>query len=66
MVTRKLWSRKFLMAGLAILWCQSAGAYVGVGDDAPMFASLDENMQPVDLADLIDGIPLVLVVGSAS
>ena len=54
------------MAGLAILWCQSAGAYVGVGDDAPMFASLDENMQPVDLADLIDGRPLVLVVGSAS
>jgi hypothetical protein len=33
---------------------------------APLFATVDENMQPIDMADLIDGKPLVLTVGSAS
>lgn len=39
-----------------------------VGDDelAPLFETVDENMQPIDMADLIDGKPLVLTVGSAS
>ena len=55
----------FAMIG-ALLWCGSAGAAVGVGDDGPMYASLDENMQPTDMADFIDGRPLVLIVGSAS
>lgn len=43
-----------------------AVADVGVGDQAPMFASIDENLQPVDMAELILDRPLVLAVGSAS
>jgi hypothetical protein len=43
-----------------------ARADVGVGDEAPLYATYDENMNPVDMADLIDGRPLVLAVGSAS
>jgi hypothetical protein len=50
----------------ALLWCGAAVAAVGVGDDGPMYQTLDENMQPVDMADFIDGRPLVLAVGSAS
>ncbi len=37
-----------------------------VGDVGPMFQTTDENMQPVDMASLIDGRPLVIAVGSAS
>lgn len=46
----------------------SAAAYadVGVGDAAPMFQTINENLDPVDMDDLIDGRPLVLAVGSAS
>lgn len=43
-----------------------ARADVAVGDDAPLFASVDEHMSPVDMADLIVGRPLVMAVGSAS
>jgi len=44
----------------------SARADVAVGDDAPLFESVDEHMNPVDMADLVVGRPLVLAVGSAS
>jgi len=33
---------------------------------AALFAGLDENMQPVDMAEMIEGRPLVLITGSAS
>jgi hypothetical protein len=43
-----------------------ASAQVWIGDEAPLYQSTDENLQPVDMADLIDGRPLVIAVGSAS
>ena len=43
-----------------------ASAVVGVGDTAPLFQSLNEDMQTVDMHDMIQDKPLVLLVGSAS
>jgi hypothetical protein len=43
-----------------------ASGQVWTGDDAPLYRSIDENLQPVDMADMIDGRPLVLAIGSAS
>lgn len=43
-----------------------ASAQVWIGDEAPLYRSIDENLQPVDMADMIDGRPLVIAVGSAS
>lgn len=40
-----------------------ANAYDG---EAVLFDSVNEQMQPVSMADMIDGRPLVLAVGSAS
>jgi hypothetical protein len=37
-----------------------------VGDPAPMFISFNEVGELVDMADLIDGRPLVLATGSCS
>jgi hypothetical protein len=36
------------------------------GDQAILFKSVDENMKPVDMADMIKGKPLVLVTGSCT
>ncbi|MDY7107547.1 MAG: hypothetical protein SYC29_02825 [Planctomycetota bacterium] len=33
---------------------------------APLFDSVDENFNPVSMADMIDGRPLVLVVSSCT
>ncbi|MDY7109464.1 MAG: hypothetical protein SYC29_12585 [Planctomycetota bacterium] len=33
---------------------------------APLFDSVDENLNPVSMADMIDGRPLVLAVGSCT
>lgn len=44
----------------------TAEAKVRKGDRAPLFKSVDENLKPVDMKDMINGKPLVLVVGSAS
>jgi len=41
-------------------------ADLSVGDKATLFKSVDENMDSIDMADLIDGKPLVLVVSSCS
>lgn len=43
-----------------------SGRPVSQAQMAPLFKTVDENMQPIDMADLIDGRPLVLTVGSAS
>jgi len=39
---------------------------IGLYQEAQLFKSLDEDLQPVDMQDLIDGRPLVLVVGSCT
>jgi hypothetical protein len=36
------------------------------GEKAQLFSSVNEDLQPVDMKQLIDGRPLVLAVGSAS
>jgi len=36
------------------------------GDQAILFKSVDENMKPVDMADMIKGKPLVLLTGSCT
>ena len=53
-----------LLAGTSI--SDPALADAELGQEAPLFASIDEDLNPVDMADLIDGKPLVLVVSSAS
>jgi hypothetical protein len=37
-----------------------------VGSPAPLFDSVNENLEPVSMADMIDGRPLVLLVGSCT
>ncbi len=49
-----------------ILGCGPAGATPQKGDKAKLFKSVDENLKPVDMKDMIKGRPLVLIVGSAS
>jgi hypothetical protein len=41
-------------------------AQAEIGGEAPLFDTWDENEQLVSMADMIDGRPLVLAIGSAS
>ena len=41
-------------------------ATAGAQSRAPLFDSVDENFNPVSMADMIDGRPLVLVVSSCT
>ena len=43
-----------------------AGSQVLPGDQAPMFRGIDENMRLVDMADYIDGTPLLFLYTSAT
>ena len=43
-----------------------AGSQVLPGDQAPMFRGVDENMRLVDMADSIDGTPLLFLYTSAT
>ena len=56
--------------GMAIAGCLlSAPALfsaVEPGDAAPLFVSVSDEMDPVDMADFIDGTPLVFLYGSAT
>jgi hypothetical protein len=36
------------------------------GQGAPLFDSIDENFDPVSMADMIDGKPLVLALSSCT
>lgn len=65
---RSLFARLLAVGVLAMTLgvAGAARADVIVGDDAPLFESVDEHMSPVDMADLIVGRPLVMAVGSAS
>ncbi len=48
---------------LPTAWAQRG---VGPGDQAPMLVSVDQNMRRIDMSDMIDGTPLVLLYGSAT
>lgn len=57
----------YLTLVVASLWWHSpAAADLKRGDQALLFASVDENLNPVDMAKMTAGLPLVLVVGSCS
>ena len=43
-----------------------AGAQVVAGDQAPMFRGVDENMRLVDMADFVDGTPLLFLYTSST
>lgn len=51
---------------LAGVWSLPAWAELQEGEKAELFRTVDENLQPVDMAQLVDGLPLVLLVGSCS
>ena len=57
---------RWLRGAAALLVAPGRAEAVNVGDVGPMFQTLDENLQPVDMTTLIDGKPLVIIVGSAS
>jgi hypothetical protein len=41
-------------------------AEVGQGDVAPLHRSVDDKMRAIDMADFIDGTPLVFLYGTAT
>ena len=43
-----------------------AGSQVLPGDQAPMFRGVDENMRLVDMADFVDGTPLLFLYTSST
>ncbi len=52
---------------LAIAWpLVSANGQILLKTEAPLFDSVDENLNPVSMADKIDGKPLVLAVSSCT
>ena len=36
------------------------------GEQVPLLVSIDHNMRRIDMADMLDGTPLVLLYGSAT
>jgi len=66
MTRSRLISAVLTALAVGAVGASGARADVEVGDQAPLFQTLDENLQPVDMSDLIDGRPLVMAVGSAS
>lgn len=63
--TSRLLMGSLSTALLLTLGCTADGS-PNKGDTAQLFKTVDENMKPVDMKDLIKDKPLVLVVGSAS
>jgi hypothetical protein len=61
-------SRLLLIAVvLAIAWPVAGGnGQLLLKTEAPLFNSVDENFNPVSMADKIDGRPLVLAVSSCT
>ena len=59
-------SFSFRLAAAGCVLASSVAWSVGPGDPAPMFTALTENLVPVDMADFIDGTPLVFIYGSAT
>ena len=50
----------------ATLLTSPAFAEVGEGDLAPLANSVDEKMRAIEMADFVDGVPLVFLYGSAT
>ncbi len=50
----------------AVVGPHIAGSQVLPGDQAPMFRGLDENMRLVDMADFVDGTPLLFLYTSST
>jgi hypothetical protein len=56
-----------LLAFFFVLFLEMpARADLREGERARLFSSVDENLEHVDMADMIHGRPLVLIVGSCS
>ncbi len=54
-------------AGTRVPWSDTGvRPLLAAGEPAPLFDSVDEHFNPVSMADMIDGRPLVLTVGSCS
>ena len=52
---------------LAIAWpLAKTNAQLTLGTEAPLFDSIDENFNPVSMADKINGKPLVFAVSSCT
>jgi hypothetical protein len=51
-----------ISAFFVMTWQLPARADLRVGQKAELFRSVDENLQPVDMAKLIVGRPLILLV----
>ncbi len=61
-----MFNRIHLLLLILVSVASSALSAVRTGDEAPLFVSVDHNMQYIDMADLIDGTPLVYVQTSAT
>jgi hypothetical protein len=59
-------ARSIGLAGVVLLAMVSPAMAQLPGSNAPMHVSVGEDMQLVDLAEFIDGTPLVFVYGSAT
>jgi hypothetical protein len=55
-----------VMVLAAVVGAHVAGAQVVAGDQAPMFRGVDENLRLVDMADFVDGTPLLFLYTSAT
>ncbi len=55
-----------IAAAAALSLAVSATAQVHQGEFAPLFVSVDQNMRRIDMADAIDGRPLVFWATSAT
>ena len=64
MVRSKLVGGTLLLATL--MGIQVVGSQTVVGDQAPMFRGVDQNMRLVDMAEYIDGTPLLFLYTSAT
>jgi hypothetical protein len=64
MVRSKLAGATLILA--TVMGVQVAGSQTVVGDQAPMFRGVDQNMRLVDMAEYIDGTPLLFLYTSAT
>jgi hypothetical protein len=49
-----------------VVGAHTAGSQVQPGEQAPMYRGVDENMRLVDMADFVDGTPLLFLYTSAT
>jgi hypothetical protein len=63
-------ARRYLIDGVVVACllavAQPAGSQVRAGDQAPMFQAVDQHMRNIDMADYIDGTPLLFLYTSAT